>query len=100
MQTGVRIGVWKGEPSVTLVACARDATFLPGCGMVCASLRDQGDEFVAWPRPRAQLREGRMTAVPLVHPWGNRLARRGYRAGSRRVDLNGIDLPTDANGLP
>jgi aldose 1-epimerase len=100
MATGVRLGVWKGEPSVTLVAGARDATFLPGCGMVCASLRHRGDEYVAWPRPLAQFREGRMTAVPLVHPWGNRLGRWGYRAGSRRVDLSGIDLPTDANGLP
>lgn len=100
MQTSLQIGVWKGEPSVTLVAGDRDATLLPGCGMVCASLRHRGDEYVAWPRPLAQLREGRMTAVPLVHPWGNRLARWGYRVGRRRVDLRGIDLPTDANGLP
>ena len=41
-----------------------------------------------------------MTAVPLVHPWGNRLERRGYRVGRRDIDLTGVDLPTDPNGLP
>jgi galactose mutarotase-like enzyme len=68
--------------------------------MLCASLRRGGDEYIAWPRPLAQFRAGRMTAVPFVHPWGNRLARWGYRAGRRAVDLGGIDLPTDPNGLP
>jgi aldose 1-epimerase len=100
MQTALRLGVWKGEPSVTLVAGERDATFLPGCGMICASLRHRGNEYVAWPRPLAQFREGRMTAVPLVHPWGNRLEKWAYRAGRRQVDLRGLELPTDANGLP
>jgi len=100
VDTALRLGSWKGEPSITLVAGGRDATFLPGCGMVCASLRHHGDEYVAWPRPLAQFRAGRMTAVPLVHPWGNRLERRGYRVGRRNVDLRGIDLPTDPNGLP
>jgi aldose 1-epimerase len=100
VDTALRIGVWKGEPSVTLVAGERDATFLPGSGMVCASLRHRGDEYVAWPRSLPDLRAGRMTAVPLVHPWGNRLEGRRYRVGRREVDLRGIDLPTDPNGLP
>lgn len=100
MHTSLRLGEWKGEPSITLVAGERDTTFLPGCGMVCASLRHRGDEYVAWPRPLAQFREGRMTAVPVVHPWGNRLERHSYRVGRKTVDLRGIDLPTDPNGLP
>ena len=41
-----------------------------------------------------------MTAIPLVHPWGNRLGRWGYRVGRTTVDLRGLDLPTDDNGLP
>jgi len=41
-----------------------------------------------------------MSAVPLVHPWGNRLAGRRYRVGRREVDLRRVDLPTDPNGLP
>jgi galactose mutarotase-like enzyme len=97
--TGLRLGVWTGQPSITLIAGDRDATFLPGCGMLCASLRHRGDEYVAWPRTLAQFRAGRMTAVPLVHPWGNRLAGREYRVGRRHVDLRGLDLPTDPNGL-
>jgi aldose 1-epimerase len=96
----LQFGTWKGQSSITLVAGERDATFLPGCGMLCASLRHRGEEFVAWPRTLAQFLEGRMTAIPFVHPWGNRLERREYRLGRRRVDLRGLDLPTDPNGLP
>src|SRR5438445_13292770 len=99
MNTAVRLGVWKGQPAITLVAGEHDATFLPGCGMLCTSLRHRGDEFVAWPRTLAQFLEGRMTAVPFVHPWGNRLAGPEYRVGRRVVDLRGLDLPTDPNGL-
>jgi aldose 1-epimerase len=100
VRTGLRLGVWKGQPSITLEAGERDATFLPGCGMLCTSVRHRGEEYVAWPRTLAQFLEGRMTAVPFVHPWGNRLANREYRVGRRRVDLRGVDLPTDPNGLP
>ncbi len=100
METALRLGSWRGEPSITLVAGSRRATFLPGCGMLCASIRDRDAEFVAWPRPLDQFRAGRMTAVPLVHPWGNRLARWGYRVRRRAVDLHGLDLPADPNGLP
>jgi aldose 1-epimerase len=96
----LRFGAWKGQPSITLVAGEHDATFLPGCGMLCASLRHRGDEYIAWPRTLAQFLEGRMTAVPFVHPWGNRLERREYRVGRRDVDLRGLDLPSDPNGLP
>jgi aldose 1-epimerase len=96
----LQFGTWKGQPSITLVFGGRDATFIPGCAMLCASLRDRGEEFVAWPRTLAQFLEGRMTAIPFVHPWGNRLEQREYRVGRRRVDLRGLDLPTDPNGLP
>ena len=68
--------------------------------MVCASVQHRGDEYVAWPRTLAEFRAGSMTAVPLVHPWGNRLERWRYRVGRREVDLRGLDLPTDPNGLP
>ena len=100
MHTGLRLGTWKGEPSITLVAGERDATFLPGCGMLCTSLRHHGDQYVAWPRTLPQFVAGKVTAVPFVHPWGNRLEGREYRVGRRRVDLRGLDLPTDDNGLP
>ena len=98
-QGQIRIGAWHGEPTITLVAGEHDATFLPGCGMLGASLRHRGEEFVAWPRSLADFRAGSMTAVPLVHPWGNRLESHAYRVGRKRVDLRGLDLPTDPNGL-
>ncbi len=99
MNTAVRLGLWQDRPSITLVAGEHDATFLPECGMLGASLRPRGREFVAWPRALADFLAGRMTAVPLVHPWGNRLEGRSYRVGRRRVDLRGLHLPTDPNGL-
>jgi aldose 1-epimerase len=99
VNTRIRLGVWQGRPSVTLVAGDYDATFLPDCGMLGASLRHRGEEFVAWPRTLAQFQTGRMTAMPLVHPWGNRLESRAYRVGRKPVDLRGLDLPTDPNGL-
>jgi galactose mutarotase-like enzyme len=68
--------------------------------MLCASLRFRGDEYVAWPRTITQFRAGGATAVPLLHPWANRLAGNTYLAAGRRVSLTGIRLPHDPNGLP
>jgi aldose 1-epimerase len=96
----LRLGTWNGHAAITLVAGEHDATFIPDCGMLCASVRHRGVEFVAWPRTLAEFLTGRMTAVPFVHPWGNRLEQRSYKVGRRRVDLRGVDLPTDPNGLP
>ena len=33
-----------------------------------------------------------MTALPLVHPWGNRLGRWGYRAAGRRTSTSGASI--------
>ena len=38
--------------------------------------------------------------MPLLAPWGNRLASRRYRAAGVAVDLRGLRLGTDDNGLP
>jgi galactose mutarotase-like enzyme len=64
--------------------------------MLCTSFRYRNEEFVAWPRPITQFRAGHATAIPLLHPWANRLSRWGYPG----VDLRGLPLPTDKNGLP
>jgi galactose mutarotase-like enzyme len=94
------LSIWKREPAVVLRTGDYEATFLPGCGMLGASLRYRGEEYVAWPRTIADVRAGVVTAIPLVHPWGNRLGAWTYRAAGRRVDLRGLDLATDPNGLP
>ena len=45
--------------------------------MLCTSIRHHGDEYVAWPRTITEFRRGGATAVPLLHPWANRLGRFG-----------------------
>jgi len=85
---------------VVLRAGSYEATFRPDCAMLCGSLRFRGDEFVAWPRTLSQFRAGGATAVPLLHPWANRLAGYTYRAAGRHVSLTGARFPHDPNGLP
>lgn len=77
-----------------------EARFRPDCAMLCTSLRHDGEQYVARPRSLAEYRAGGATAIPLLHPWANRLAQWGYDAGGREVDLHGLPLPTDPNGLP
>lgn len=76
-----------------------EATFRPDVAMLCTSLRYRGDDYVAWPRTINDFRAGRATAVPLLHPWANRLAGTSYRSAGRRVSLRGLILPRDPNGL-
>jgi aldose 1-epimerase len=85
---------------ITLRAGKYEATFQPDAAMLCASLRFRDDEYVAWPRTISEFREGRATAIPLLHPWANRLAGDTYAAAGERVSLNGLPLPHDPNGLP
>jgi galactose mutarotase-like enzyme len=96
----VELHVWRAEPAVTLRAAQYAATFLPSCGMLCSSLRYRDEEYVAWPRTLDAFRGGVMTAIPLVHPWGNRLDAWEYRVGRTRVDLRGLELSDDGKGLP
>jgi galactose mutarotase-like enzyme len=86
--------------AVTLRAGKYEATFRPDAAMLCSSLRFAGDEYVAWPRTISEYRAGNATAIPPLHPWSNRLARWSYTAAGRRVNLRGLALPTDPNGLP
>jgi len=85
---------------VTLQDGRYETTFRPDVAMLCASLRFRGEEYIAWPRTITDFRAGKATAVPLLHPWSNRLASMSYRAAGRRVSLRGLTLPRDPNGLP
>jgi aldose 1-epimerase len=85
---------------ITMRAGKYEATFLPDAAMLCSSLRFRDDEYVAWPRPIEQFCAGHATAIPLVHPWANRLAGEGYHAAGADVALAGLALPHDSNGLP
>jgi aldose 1-epimerase len=77
--------------------------FLPGRGMLVASLRHQGAELLG----RVQnlqdaAAHGSTTGIPLLHPWANRLAFSQYHAAGREValDPNSRLLHFDAHGLP
>jgi aldose 1-epimerase len=93
-----------GDPSAHSIAAGDlEAVFLPGRGMIGASLRDRGAELL---RRVADLEtmaaEGRAAGMPLLHPWANRLAEFGYRAAGRPVALDPSSplLHRDDNGLP
>jgi aldose 1-epimerase len=91
---------FRGEPALTLTAGELSATFLPGLGMTGVSMRCNGREHFALPGGLAALRRGSTLGLPLLAPWANRLSRWGYRVADVDVDLAGLPLGTDGNGLP
>jgi aldose 1-epimerase len=91
---------FRGEPAITLRSGDLAATFVPGVGMTGVSLRYHGREHLALPGGLDALRAGHTAGLPFLAPWGNRLASRRYRAAGVDVDLRGLRLGTDDNGLP
>jgi aldose 1-epimerase len=91
---------FRREPAVRLVDRDLAATFLPQLGMTGVSLRCRGAEYLALPGGLEALRAGGTLGLPLLAPWANRLARRRYRAAGVGVDLTGLRLTTDEQGLP
>jgi aldose 1-epimerase len=96
----VEEGRFRGEPAVIVTAGDLAATFLPDLGMTGVSLRYRGREHLALPGGLPALRAGKTLGLPLLAPWANRLGSRRYRAGGVEVDLAGLRLGTDDNGLP
>jgi aldose 1-epimerase len=86
--------------AVTLRSGELEATFVPELNLLGTSLRLGGEEFLALPGGIAAYRNLDATGLPLLAPWANRLGARAYRSGSVRVDLRGLDLHGDDNGLP
>jgi len=99
-QPAARLAVVDGEPAAVLAAGDLEATFLPGLGLLGVSLRHRGEELLALPGGLAGYRAGQVTGLPLLAPWANRLPGRRYRAAGVEVDLDGLALPSDPNGLP
>ena len=80
-----------------------DAVFLPGYGMLGASLRHQGMEILGRVEDlMTAATHGSTAGIPLLHPWANRLAGLGYCVAGREValDLTSPLLHLDAHGLP
>ncbi|HTA37282.1 MAG TPA: aldose 1-epimerase, partial [Solirubrobacteraceae bacterium] len=88
---------------------ALQATFVPGAGMVCCSLRHEGAELLAQRAGvRAYAERGSTMGIPLLYPWANRLAGFSYPAagGAGGPDGGGgpaadrlVKLPRDSSLL-
>ncbi len=94
-----------GLPAWVLHDDAADlhATWVPGAGMLGASLVHHGQELLwqgAGAGAYAQTRA--FMGVPFLHPWANRLDHFGYSAGGHDVKLDPASplLLLDDNGLP
>jgi galactose mutarotase-like enzyme len=86
----------------TLVAGDLRAVFLPGLGMLGASLCHQGAELMGRVEDISGFaRTSRTCGIPLLHPWANRLAGTSYEVVGQAVtlDANSALLHLD-NGLP
>lgn len=97
---GARIHRWRDAAAVTIGSGELEATFLPELNLLGASLRVSGEEFLALPGGVGAYRRGHATGLPLLAPWANRLGTRAYRSGRVAVDLEGLPLHVDGNGLP
>jgi aldose 1-epimerase len=79
------------------------STWVPGAGMLGASLVQGGEELL-WQGAgvRAYARERKFMGIPFLHPWANRLDGFGYEAGGHHVvlDRDSPLLLLDDHGLP
>jgi aldose 1-epimerase len=92
------------DPSAhTLAAGKLEAVFLPGYGMLGASLRHRGAELLRRVEDLdGAAANGRTAGIPLLHPWANRIDGFRYRAAGQAVELvpSSPLLHLDGNGLP
>jgi aldose 1-epimerase len=85
---------------LTIGAGGLEATFAPDVGMLGTSLRFRGEELLDLSGGLARYEQGHQTGLPLLAPWANRLGGWRYEVDGVVVDLDGLDLGTDPNGLP
>lgn len=78
------------------------AVFLPGRGMLGASLKHRGEELLGRVEDIDSFAaSGRTCGIPFLYPWANRLASTDYRAAGKDVSLAGSGLiGHDDKGLP
>jgi len=78
------------------------AVFLPGRGMLGASLTHRGEELLGRVEDIASFAQsGRTCGIPLLHPWANRLGAMRYRAAGKEVMLEtAMGIGHDDRGLP
>ena len=85
---------------LTIGAGGLEATFVPEVGMLGTSLRFRGEELLDLSGGVARYEQGHQTGLPLLAPWANRLNGWRYEIDGVEVDLEGLALGTDPNGLP
>jgi aldose 1-epimerase len=85
---------------VRLTAGDLEAEYVPELGMLGTALRHRGEDVLALPGGFAAYQRGHTTGLPLLAPWANRLGAPRYSAGGVTVDVGGMALHRDANGLP
>ena len=85
----------------TLRAGELEATYLPGCGMLAASLRHCGEELLVPVNDGQDAGEDTGLGIPLLYPWANRLGQARYAAAGKVVQLDAASpyLGVDGNGL-
>ena len=92
------------DPSARVLAAGDlEAVFLPGHGMLGASLRHRGVELLRRVGDLGSAAaKGSTAGIPLLHPWANRLAGLRYGALGRQVELDPASplLHFDPSGLP
>jgi aldose 1-epimerase len=79
------------------------AIYLPGRGMLAASLRHRGEELLGLVDDLSdRVQQGDPCGIPLLHPWANRLSGWTYRAAGRQTSLDPASplVFRDAAGLP
>ena len=96
----VVISTIDGVAGLVLSAGPTTFTVLPEVGMIGSSLTHNGRSYLDFHGGPDAAANGHTTGLPLLAPWANRLASPSYRVGSRTVDLAGVPLHRDANGLP
>jgi aldose 1-epimerase len=80
-----------------------EATFVPGAGMLCCSLRHRGEELLAQNAGvSAYVKQGKTMGIPLLYPWANRLAAFQYSVAGQTVQVphDPARIAVDDNGLP
>ena len=85
---------------LTIGAGGLEATFVPEVGMLGTSLRFRGEELLDLSGGVARYEQGHQTGLPLLAPWANRLNGWRYEVDGVEVDLEGLALGSDPNGLP
>jgi galactose mutarotase-like enzyme len=97
----VAVGSFGDEGALTLSAGPTQVTLLPEVGLLGASLRHDGAEFLDLHGGADAARHQHTTGMPLLAPWANRLGGDEYSVLGREVELQGAPgLHRDANGLP